>query len=84
MSQPCPVLPLLHGPVEVPSLFPDENHQELFLAGPGMYCTVLSHAGKGMALGGSWHRPISAQGTGPRGSTSWKQPREGEAEEEQR
>lgn len=69
MSQPCPIiLSLFHGPVEVPSLFPDGSHQELSLAGPGMYRAVLSHAGKEMALGGSWHRPISAQGTGPRGS----------------
>lgn len=57
------MLALFPRAVAVPSTFADEWHQDLFLVGPGMYHAVLSQAEKGMALDGSWHRPIPSQGT---------------------
>lgn len=72
--------------VEVPSLFADGSHQELFLAGPGTYCTALCSArqGRGWLLVGAGTVLFLPKAQGPRAATSCKWPREGEAEEKQR
>lgn len=50
MSQPCPVLPLIHSAVAVPSLFPDGSPRSCSLQGQGHPALCSATQGRGWLL----------------------------------